>query len=574
MKTIQKSWHWIIVSAIFIIEAAVLFFFRDKIYVGICDNLDLFITQLKVLRDQHAFFAQGAGMPMMQNLDRDYFPSEWSLYNLLYLILPDLYAYITGFLLKIVIALGSSILLAKTILKERYVRYEKAVVLAAGAFAFLPLYPMYAICFASIPLVVYLLIQIYRKPKILWFAALFVYPFVSYFTFFGAFILGYLLLSAIYLWIRDKKCPLRLFVSVVVLLAGYVCFEYRLFQIMIFSDVATIRETMVIPDFDFKGLWNCTWDVFFHGVSHANAVHTCFVLPVCGIYFALLNASLIRKKQYREIIRNPFNLILLFILFNSIVYALYYWEPMRNLVASMLPPLKGFQYGRTAFFNPIAWYMAFFLVLKACYDHQKPVVAAVLGILAIMVVCGTQTEYNDFYNTCYHNLYRMVKGTEGNQLSYGEFYAKDLFEQVKQDAGYQPDDEACAYGFHPAVLEYNGITTIDGYCGYYSQDYKDKFRDVIAPTLDHQPGWKQYYDEWACRAYLFPPEKENLYDFGANSPANPIPIEINEQALADMGCKYIFSRFEITNSTEEKLELVNRYETSGIPYSIYLYRLQ
>lgn len=574
MDRVKKSWHWIIAGAVIIMEAAVLFLFRDKIYVGICDNLDLFITQLKVLKDQHAFFSQGVSLPVMQKLDRNYFPSEWSLYNLLYLIFPDLYAYIAGVLLKTVIAVFSSVLLAGTVLQERFCRYEKIIVLTAVTYGLLPLYPMYGICFASIPLVIYILLKIYRKEHKMWYIALFCYPFVSYFTFFGAFILGYLLMAAMVLWVRDRKCPLRLFASAGILMAGYVCFEYRLFQIMLFSDIATIRETMVIADFRGKELWNCTWDVFLHGISHADAVHTFLVLPVCGVYFMILNAGLVIKKQYREMLKNPFNLLLVFILFNSVVYALYYWEPMRNLIAAVLPPLKGFQYGRTAFFNPFAWYAAFFLVLKDCYDHKKQMLAGGIGIAALLVVLGTQTEYNDFYNTCYHNLYRMVKHTEGNQLSYGEFDAKGLFAQIKEDVAYQPEEGACAYGFHPAVLQYNGITTIDGYCGYYAQDYKEKFRTIIAPVLAEQPGWQTYYDDWGCRAYLFPPSQDNLYDFGANSSASPMPIQIDEQALAEMECKYIFSRFEITNAEQEQLDFVKKYEKSDIPYSIYLYELK
>lgn len=52
MDAIKKYWHWILAGGIFFCEAAVLLVLREQIYVGICDNLDLFITQLKMLRDQ------------------------------------------------------------------------------------------------------------------------------------------------------------------------------------------------------------------------------------------------------------------------------------------------------------------------------------------------------------------------------------------------------------------------------------------------------------------------------------------------------------------------------------------
>lgn len=570
MRAVKKYWHWLLIAGIFFGEALVLLILREKIYVGICDNLDLFITQLKLLKDNKAFFSHNQAMPILQSLDRDYFPSEFSLYNILYLLLPDIYAYIAGYLLKLVISVVSCILLAKLILQEQYAVYEKIVVLVSAAFALLPVYPMYAVCFASMPFALYLLIRIYREPRGWMFAALFFYPLVSYFTFFGAFILGYILIAALVLGIRDKKVPWTLLAGFIVLFAGFACFEYRLFGIMFFSDTVTIRSTMVASSFGAAALWDTFADVFLHGFSHAKSVHTYFVLPVCVIYFVWNNLQYIRKKKAGRIYKDIFNLTILFILFNCAVYALYFWEPLRTLVETVLPPLKGFQYGRTIFFNTFAWYFAFFIVLKEIY-YRKQGVACAFGIIAILVVGGTQCEYSDFYNTVYCNLYKLVKHTEGNQLSYGAFYGGSLIQEIKEDIGYTPDEGACAYGFHPAMLSYNGIATIDGYCGYYSQEYKEKFREVIAPTLEANANWQAYYDEWGCRAYLFSASGENIYDFGANAESIPQEIMIDAQALKALGCDYIFSRVEITNADVMGLEFRGRYSDAEMPYSVYLY---
>lgn len=571
MGAIRKYWHWILIGGIFFGEALILLVLRGNIYVGICDNLDLFITQLKMLRDNNAFFAHNQAMPILQNIDRDYFPSEFSLYNILFFILPDIYAYIVGYLLKLVIAFFSCLLLAKLILQENYTKYEKIVVLAAAAFALLPVYPMYAICFASIPLALYLLIRIYREPKWWLFVALFFYPLVSYFTFFGAFILGYILIAVIVLGIRDRKMPWSLLAGFAVLAAGFVCFEYRLFGIMLFSDVETIRSTMVAANLGAGDLWATFVDSFLHDYLHSNSVHTYFVLPVCALYFIWNNVQYLRKRK-SGIWRDPFHLTILFILFNCAVYTLYYWEPLRDLIETLLPPLKGFQYGRTIYFNTFAWYFAFFIVLKEVYDRRR-LFACSFGLIAILVVVGTQGEYSDFYNTCYCNLYKLLKNKEVNQLSYDEFYGGSLIAQIKEDIDYTPDKGVCAYGFHPAMLSYNGITTIDGYCGYYSQEYKESFREVIAPTLEKNPYWQTYYDEWGCRAYLFSASGENIYDFGANAESIPQEILINDKALKELGCDYIFSRVEITNSDEMQLDLVGEYSDGEMPYSVYVYQL-
>ncbi|MDE7476859.1 MAG: hypothetical protein K2M91_02745, partial [Lachnospiraceae bacterium] len=362
------------------------------IYVGICDNLDLFITQLKMLHDNHAFFANGQAMPILGSIDRNYFPSEFSLYNMLYLFLPDIDAYIVGYLLKLVIAFVSCMLLARLVLAEKYIKYEKIVVLVSTAFALLPVYPMYAICFASMPLILYLLIRIYREPKSWLFAAVFLYPLVSYFTFFGAFILGYLLIAIVILWIRDQKLSFPLFGALVVLAAGFVCFEYRLFSIMLWSDEETIRSTMVTASYGTADLWKCFVDVFLHGFSHAKSVHTYFVLPVCACYFIWNNFRYLTGGREGKIYTDVFNLTVVFIVFNCVVYALYFWEPLRSLVEFVLPPLKGFQYGRTIFFNTFAWYFAFFIVMKNVFEKIH-FISYVACVVAILIVGGTQCEY-------------------------------------------------------------------------------------------------------------------------------------------------------------------------------------
>ncbi len=297
------------------------------------------------------------------------------------------------------------------------------------------------------------------------------------------------------------------------------------------------------------------------------------ILPVCAVYFLWNNFRYLSGRKAGKLYTDVFNITVLFIVFNCAVYALYFWEPLRVLVETLLPPLKGFQYGRTIFFNAFAWYFAFFIAVKNMF-WQKQTLAYLVCIAAILIVGGTQCEYSDFYNTCYCNLYKLVKHKEVNQLSYREFYGGTLVDRIKKEIGYTPEQGACVYGFHPAMLSYNGITTIDGYCGYYSQSYKEQFRTAIAPALRENPNWQAYYDDWGCRAYLFPASGENLYDFGANADAVPQEILIDAPALKALGCDYIFSRVEITNASQMQLRLVNAYQEDGLPYTVYLYSLE
>ena len=48
-------------------------------------------------------------------------------------------------------------------------------------------------------------------------------------------------------------------------------------------------------------------------------------------------------------------------------------------------------------------------------------------------------------------------------------------------------------------------------------------------------------------------------------------IYINTDALKELGCKYIFSRIELTNASETNLILRGSYTQEPSPYTIYVY---
>lgn len=69
-------------------------------------------------------------------ISRDYLSSEFSLYNILFYCLPPFAAYMCGYFLKILIAAGSVILLAKDIYREEYKKYEPAAVITGLIYGF------------------------------------------------------------------------------------------------------------------------------------------------------------------------------------------------------------------------------------------------------------------------------------------------------------------------------------------------------------------------------------------------------------------------------------------------------
>ncbi len=579
LKSIRTLWYLYIVELILFVQAAVFLYYRDEAYIAVHDNLDLFVAHFRMMKLNNAFFAQGVNLPIVGGLTRDVFGSEFLLYNILYYIFPTVAAYYIGYALKIIIGIFSFTLLIRDIYEDRYRKYRPIAILTGAAFGLIPVFPAYGIAFTSVPLVIYILRRIYREKgigkKCIWYAALFAYPVLSYFSYHGFFILGYMCVAVITLWIKDKRFPISIFIAVPVLSLGYMAFEYRLFAAMLFSDTVTIRDSMVAGSLSLGEAFKLALEGLISGQFHCQDSHMYAALPVCLIAIIYLNYRNIRDKKYGDIVKDPINLVFLWIVFNALIYGLYEYAPLRDLIETIVPKLKGFQFDRTLFFNPFLWYALVFLIALRMYDTglKAWVYISNIWVAAVLFVVTLEPQvYNDFYYTCYNHVYEIVKGKETSMLNYREFYSEDLFTAIKGDIDYD-GEWAAAYGMHPAILQYNGISTLDGYIGMYTEEYKGKWRKVIAPALDASPEFRSYFDDWGPRAYLFSGNGENTYAPFRHLELEDNRLYIDPDALRGLGCRYIFSRIRIDNDEELGIELLGAYRNDESPYTIYLYRM-
>lgn len=593
-------WHWIMICGCIGAQALVFCIFGEESYLTVQDNLDLFVAHFQVMNHWDGWFAKDAVMPMLGGVSRDCLSSEWNLYNIFFTFLPPFTAYMIGYFLKILIGMTSFVLLAKDIYQEDFPKYKSIAWVMGLCYGILPLFPAYGIAFASIPLAVFILRRIYfcgqqaeqtciqaqttasapvRRGRLswkLWYLALFAYPLLSYFSYFGFFLLAYLVCAVILLSVRDKKPCVRMIAALFVLAAGYVCFEYRLFGQMLFSDVETIRASMVDTDLDLAGVLGQIREAFLAPVFHAASDHAVFVLPLCFVILIWRIAALIRKKEGKRIWREGLVWVLLFIVFNCVVNGLYYWGGFRRLFETLVPPLKGFQFNRTTFFNPFLWYAACFLALKYLYDKGTLFwkrAANLFACIAVTVIVLTPAVYNEFYWTCYHQAYRAVNHCQVNLLNYREYYSGDLMEQIKADIDYDGEYSA-GYGLNPAVLGYSGIATLDGYLGFYPQSYKEEFIKLIQPSYDRVEDWRIYYGEWGARAYLYAGSGESIYNPYRNQPLSDLHLYIDADQFRKMGGTYIFSRYELENMEELGFWLRGIYADESSPYTIWLYQTE
>ncbi len=568
---IVKKWFWFLIAAVSLLEMMTFIIAGPyHTYIGVHDNLDIHIADYQIMKLYNVFFAHGTDIPLLGGIDRNFLLSEFYLYSIIYMFLPNFAAYITCYFIKIFIATASGILLGKDILKDNYNKYEWIIVLGSFIYGLLPLYPAFSFAFASIPLLIYLLRKVINNESKIYYLLIFLYPMLSYFTFFGPFIVGYMFIYFIYISIRNKKVNMPLIISMLLVSISFTLIEYRLFLLIFTSNQATIRDTMVVESYGFAQIISTIGDVFVNNMFHCDDLHRVIVLPIVIVAFIVINLMHIRKKEYQQLVTDPFNLIMYFIIFNSIIYGLYYCEPVRTLFETIFSPLKGWQFNRTIFFNPFLWYLETVLLAIRISKHYKKL-PIILMIIVMISVMGKQSLYNDFYNTIYVNSWQALTKNKSETLSYGEFYSTDLFEQIKNDINYD-GEYAVAYGFHPAVLSYNGIATLDGCLSYYYQSYKDSFRNVIAPSLEESEVARSYYDEWGARAYIFSGTVDSIWSPTRSKDVDDHRLLIDTDSFKNLNGKYIFSRIEIDNTEELGITLINTYSEEKSPYTIWLYK--
>ena len=124
---------------------------------------------------------------------------------------------------------------------------------------------------------------------------------------------------------------------------------------------------------------------------------------------------------------------------------------------------------------------------------------------------------------------------------------------------------------HPAVLQYNGIATLDGYLGLYSEEYKQQFGKLIAPALEGSEEFRTTFWDSGIRAYLYSGAGENTYQPLKEINLVDNKLYIDGDVFREMGGKYIFSRIEISNAEELGLVLKGEYTHESSPYIIYVY---
>ncbi|MFW9794053.1 MAG: DUF6044 family protein, partial [Candidatus Thorarchaeota archaeon] len=230
---------------------------------------------------------------------------------------------------------------------------------------------------------------------------------------------------------------------------------------------------------------------------------------------------------------------------------------------------KTIQLGRVHWLHPLLWYILFAISLSVIskgltfkgIEYGK-VIALALILLQLAVLLPTSWE--------------LSSTQQANQpsITYREYYAVDLFQQIEDDIGLpQESYRIINIGFHPAVSQYNGFYTLDGYLNNYPLEYKYRFRNIIDYELATDVQSRNYYDNFGSRCYVLTAELGLNFYCTKDSDLVLNNLDLNATAMAELNVSYVFSAVNITNYAANNLQFNGLYQHVDSAWDIYLYEV-
>ena len=576
--------------------------FHETFYVPVFDNLDSNVVLYKILAESGMIFAPNdAIIPnMMNGLPRSSYGSEFDIILWLYYFFEPKTAYIINEVAIHLIAFFSMFIFLKSYVVKTN-KYYGLVPVYIGSlyFALLPYWSGAGATIALLPLVTYALLNIKNNKSTKWdWFLLVVLPIYSDFILLYMFYIIMAGLYMIYDAIQYKKLNKAFFFALFLMGTMFLLREYRL-VISMFFDPGFISHRSEFDIFFTKPLLESYRGMhlfFLNGhIHHMPALQDKYLLPIIILSMLILfknrrlnnNESLLiwilillsfvdtiwqtllvqkysipilmlfisifiyKSKSYKII-----GFLLLFLIFLSIFAAFNFYDGFKILL-EFFPILKSLNLSRAAFISSFLWgilisfsTIIFFLRIR-------------FSIVFVLLFLILQTIYS--YNRNYYQVHK-IQG----YASFKDYYAIDLFKKLKQELPISyTDNKFVAYSLEPAVLLYNSLHTVDGYCANYPLQYKHKFRKVIASYLDQNTtvsnAARKLYDKWGGKVYLL--------DFYKKDTVRK-KISFNTSMLCNLNTNYLLSSIRLTHMMNKKMTLIKYLKGTKSSWDIYVYKLQ
>lgn len=485
-------------------------------------------------------------------------------------------------------------------------------VAAAGIFCMLPLYPVYGLSQMGIPLILYAFICLYRGRHLpAAFALTLLFGLTSHLVYTGYVVLGFWLPGLIVCRVQMRRNPDaaaqkgaggcesgsgdlrrgafgRCLAGFALLLGVYLLTNLNLIAEIVLGRspggeavYVSHREEMVNSAMPF---FQTVKNVFMQSAQHAPAYQAKLILPI--VFSLAAGAFFYRKltaRAKRQYALAACGLLILFV--TAVFYGVCKSAPVTAWKNGVTGFLHYFQMERFYWIYPAGWYLESALAASFWWTMGKEKAEDVSanpaayglwlqGIVLALILwptADTVLHNSDFYRNV--NQRNNGSGVTG-YISWESYYAEDLMAQLEAAIGRDLSEYRIAHlGISPAPSLMHGFYTVDGYSNNYPLEYKHAFRRVIAAELDKSPETAVYFDKWGNRCYLFNSLTGNYWMLEKGSGVVYEGLAFDMEALAELGCEYLFSGGEIADAERMGLELMGYFETEDSYWGIWLYAL-
>lgn len=573
----KHKYIWISLLII-LIYVAPLFILGEDAHMLIHDNLDSNVTWYKILYESGNMFGEldsiipniGYGVP------RNGYGSELSVLRLMYYLLSPYYVYaVNQVLIRLVAFSGMYLFLKKYIVKDNKM-IQCGVALC---FSLLPFWPSAGISIASQPLALYCFLNIKRREdKWKEWLILALIPFYSSFILSGVFFLCMIGIIWIYDSIKNRKINFRFMLAIIMMGLIYLCVEYRsVFNMFLDSNYVSHRTVWKLSGKSFEQSITEIYKNFTVGHYHAQSLQK-YIINFT-VYLSII-LMLIRRKINKPII------YLLFLNFSiSVLHG--FWE-FKGLAAikEKFSILTTFRFSRFNWLHALFWHILFALALMYIIEsireynekieltkikvHINKIITIIISSLILLQVLFA------FYKSDFFTERRLQKPT------FRQYYSEKLFEEIRDYIG-KPQNEyrIISIGLDPAISQYNGFYTLDGYLADYPLEYKNQFRQIMYKELEKSKDANGFYYIWGSKFYIFADEiyrnfkdHQDGYIITKEDTLSINNLQLNTRKLKELGCEYVFSALPINNAENNRLNLERVFENDESAWKIYLYKIR
>jgi len=606
-NTLKASFLWrSLVFLSLVIYLAPLVIYGESINMLVYDNLDSNVVWYKILIKSGMVFASNdAIIPnMMNGLPRLSYGSEFNIILWFYYFFEPITAYTLNIVIMQTTAFFSMFVFANRYLVSSRLRFREVIVYSLSLmFALLPFWPSGGLTIPALPLVTFVLLNIYNK-RDHWYdwIILTLLPIYSSFVLLYIFYIGFVGLIFVGASLYKKEIKWKFVGALVLFTLMYLLVSYRLVEAtffnngfvshrtefnvfftesfldatrrfylfflnghethlrnlqmpfllptIIFSGVLllfrrrlTSKESLVIMGLFFFSLWTGVWE------DMLGSIYSIPVLIVLSISYMVVTKKL-----------EPLMLAMLGYIFISAIYGYVFFEGF-SWIVDLFPIFKSLSLARASFVQPLILFVMLGLALQIIFRKLHFQVVFMVILLSLQL-----------YVAYYSNWHRVeqVKGF----ASFEDYYATKQFDALKEDLKDEELDNLrfVSFGMEPAVALYNGLQTIDGYSTNYPLEYKHKFNRVnyvnsndIFSIKEENPSQK-----WGSKLYIMS-INSSLEKYKKDLSISFLGFD--EFILKELGTDYLLSSYWLNYPEKRNLTFIKQYKGSVVGWNIYLYQV-